>query len=128
MLILCQSDILPQTYHHFLHKRRNFLHIYFLCICYWLSEYSVHEKSFAFTRMWQTAIPHLGAQPIKEIVYCYPQTDFMVSQFFSVARPIDPSSWDQNSAEFMLVRYLTPNLSSFSTKAKEIFMYIFFYI
>ena len=36
---------------------------------YTLSESSLHEKSFAFTRMWQPAIPRSSDQPIKRNVY-----------------------------------------------------------
>ena len=47
---------------------------------------SVREKSFAFTRTWQPAIPRSSAQPTVGSVYCQSQTDcFFILQLFSVA-------------------------------------------
>ena len=67
-LILRQFDISPQRYLHYQCKRRNFLGIY-LHIRNWLPECSIHEKSSAFTSMWQPAVPHSSVQPAWASIY-----------------------------------------------------------
>ena len=54
-------------------------------------------------------------------IYSHPQT---VSLYHNSSARLDKlvaSSWDWNPADFMSVRYLTPELSSFSALVKECF-------
>ena len=75
-LTVPQSDILHQGYRSLSVSKGIFIVKFINIYVYQLPEYSVHEKSFSFTPMWQTAIPHTSAQT---------QTDcFVKSQLFSV--------------------------------------------
>ena len=66
-----QSDILPLTYRCLSVSKKN-IYVYIYIYAYWLPKYSIYEKSFAFTRMWQSSKLHLNAKPPVYIyIYVY---------------------------------------------------------
>ena len=67
-LTLRQSDISSLIYRQSQRKRRDFLGIYSY-VSYRLPVCSVHEKSFAFTGMWQPTITRSSAQATVRSVY-----------------------------------------------------------